>query len=79
LVDEHGGDLLGCLVLQALDETRVRIKGDVDARVSEALLNDLGMDACGQCECRGRVSQTVKTDRRQSGFSDVPRATPTKK
>ena len=45
----------------------VGVQGEGDLRMSEALLDDLRMDALGQQQSRRRMPQVVEPDRRKPG------------
>lgn len=55
-------DLIGPILLHVLQRTAVDVERQRNRRVTEALRDDLGVDACFECERRMRVAEVVKTD-----------------
>jgi hypothetical protein len=56
---EEACDPLGCGALHAGDDVGVGVEGDGDAGVTEAFLDDLGVDAGGERQGGGRVPEVV--------------------
>ena len=63
---------LGRIVLEAWQDVRVDIQGDVDLGVTQSLLNNLGMGTLLNHETGGSVSRAVEPDVRHSGLGINP-------